>query len=121
MPSTPEFATYYRGLDRTAITRLTIQEVERAGIARASHAVIERLRARHLEKVWLHVDLDVIDQAQMPAIDSPGTPGLSFAELGELLAAVYCTPGRIAGATVSNFTTPVAIRTRAASSRSPTP
>lgn len=99
---TPEFATYYRGLDRTVITRLTIQEVERVGIARASHAVIGRLQARHLEKVWLHVDLDVIDQAQMPAVDSPGTPGLSFTELGELLATVYASE-RIAGATVSNY------------------
>ncbi|HEY1890793.1 MAG TPA: arginase family protein [Steroidobacteraceae bacterium] len=99
---TPEFATYYRGLARTAITRLTIQEVERVGIVPASHALLGRLQARHLEKAWLHVDLDVIDQAQMPVVDSPGTPGLSFAELGELLARVYAS-GRIAGATVSNY------------------
>jgi arginase len=99
---TPEFATYYRGLDRTAITRLTIQEVERVGIVRVSRSVIARLQARHLENAWLHVDLDVIDQAQMPAVDSPGTPGLNFTELGELLATVYGS-GRIAGATVSNY------------------
>ncbi|MGH8201881.1 MAG: arginase family protein [Steroidobacteraceae bacterium] len=100
--SIPGFANYYRGLDRTAITRLMIQDVERVGIVRASHMVIERLQARQLEKAWLHVDLDVIDQAQMPAVDSPGTPGLSFTELAELLAAVYAS-GRIAGATVSNY------------------
>lgn len=34
---------------------------------------------------WLHVDLDVIDGALLPAVDSPGSPGLDFDQLAELL------------------------------------
>lgn len=96
------FAEYYRGLDRTAITRVTIQEVEHVGVAHAAHMAIGHLQARHLGRAWLHIDLDVIDQAAMPAVDSPGTPGLTFPQLGELLAALYGS-GRIVGATVSNY------------------
>ena len=99
---TPEFAKYYRGLDRTRITRLTIQDVERVGTARAGQMVLERMRVRRLERAWLHVDIDVVDQTEMPAVDSPGSPGLKFAELSELLAALYGS-GRIIGANIANY------------------
>jgi arginase family enzyme len=42
------------------------------------------------------LDLDVLDQASLPAVDSPGTPGLDFEAL-ELLLATLVSSGRIAG------------------------
>ncbi len=99
---TPEFAEYYRGLERTRITRLTIQEVERVGVARAGQTIIERLRMRHVERAWLHVDLDILDQTELPAVDSPGSPGLKFADLRALLAALHGS-GRIVGANIANY------------------
>lgn len=36
--------------------------------------------------LWLHCDVDVLDRALMPAVDSPGTPGLDFDQLATLLA-----------------------------------
>jgi arginase family enzyme len=38
-------------------------------------------RSISLTRAWLHVDLDVLDRSAMPAVDSPGTPGLTFAQL----------------------------------------
>lgn len=52
-----------------------------------------------MNRVWLHVDLDVLDQAVMPAVDSPGGPGLTFEQLGALLALLRAS-GRIAGAEI---------------------
>jgi arginase len=98
----PEFTQYYRGLKRTRITRLIIQEVERVGVRGAGQTVIERLQVRHLERAWLHVDLDILDQTELPAVDSPGSPGLKFAELGRLLAALHGS-GRIMGANIANY------------------
>ncbi|HEY0801795.1 MAG TPA: arginase family protein [Steroidobacteraceae bacterium] len=81
----PDFPKYYGDVVRTRITRLIVQDVLKMGIAKAAQAVIERLRERKLDRAWLHLDLDVLDQSVMPAVDSPGSPGLDFAQLGELL------------------------------------
>ena len=93
---------YYRGLAHTAITRYIIQDVLKAGIEHSAQSVIERLKTRGLTRAWLHVDLDVLDQSELPAVDSPGSPGLTFAQLGTLLTRLYRS-GRIAGATVTIY------------------
>jgi arginase len=50
--------------------------------------VVERLQARQITRAWFHLDLDVLDQSVLAAVDSPGSPGLSFAQLGELIRLV---------------------------------
>jgi len=81
----------------TAIAQLTVQRAHVLGIQAAASSVIEMLEARSLNKVWLHVDFDVLDQAVMPAVDSPGSPGLNFEQLSALISAL-CASGYIAGA-----------------------
>ena len=41
---------------------------------------------------WLHVDVDVLDPAVMPAVDAPEPGGIAFAELESLLAGFVSTP-----------------------------
>ncbi len=55
-----------------------------------------------MSRAWLHVDLDVLGQTVMPAVDSPGTPGLTFAQLSTLLARLYCSE-LVAGATITIY------------------
>jgi arginase len=81
---------------------LTVHDVLQAGVAEAAHRVIGHLRHRGLDRVWLHVDLDVLDQAVLPAVDSPGSPGLTFEQLGQLLARLIGT-GRIVGLDVTIY------------------
>jgi arginase len=97
---TPAFMQYYGNILRTKITQVTVQRVLSEGIDASARRVIARLGSRNLSKVWLHVDLDVLDERVMPAVDSPGTPGFDFAQLADLVAAL-CASGRIVGA---NFT-----------------
>jgi len=80
----------------TAIMQLTAQRMLAIGVHDAAHRAIAKMKACGLDKVWLHVDLDVLDQAVMPAVDSPGSPGLDYAQLAELVGAL-CATGRIAG------------------------
>ena len=54
------------------------------------------LRTARLEKAWLHVDLDVLDQKVMPAVDSPGSPGFNYEQLAQLMHLLVVS-GRIAG------------------------
>jgi len=98
----PDASPYYRDLARTSITRYIIQDVLEAGVEHSAQSVIERLKARGLTRVWLHVDLDVLDQSVMPAVDSPGSPGLTFAQLRTLLSRLYRSQ-RVAGATIAIY------------------
>ena len=99
---TEDFRVFYGDIVRTDITRYIIQDVLKVGIERTAQSVIERLQARRLGRVWLHVDLDVLDQSVMPAVDSPGSPGLTFAQLRSLLLRLYRTE-RVTGATITIY------------------
>lgn len=83
-------------LSGTRITQWTVQRALADGIEVTARAVVARLQARALDKVWLHVDLDVLDEAVMPAVDSPGSPGFDYSQLSALVAAL-CASGRMAG------------------------
>ncbi|WP_433065452.1 arginase family protein [Dactylosporangium sp. CS-033363] len=76
-----------------------IAELLAGGMAAAAERA-----ARHLEPppIWVHVDLDVLDGAVLPAVDTPGSPGLTFAQLTELLGALWRT-GRVAGLDVAVY------------------
>jgi arginase len=85
-----------------SIAQFTVQEILRRGVAEVSDLVVEHLQRRGLDRVWLHVDLDVLDQGVLPAVDSPGSPGLDFAQLADLLARLVGT-GRVIGLDVTIY------------------
>ncbi|MEU6090814.1 arginase family protein [Streptomyces sp. NPDC047085] len=84
------------------VTRFTAQEVQQFGIAGLGERVIRRLERRELDRVWLHLDLDVLDERVLPAVDSPGRPGLDFAQLTELVSTLAGT-GRVVGLDVAIY------------------
>ena len=92
----------YPDIRETAIERVPIERIRAGGIAAAAAAALARLGARGIERAWVHIDLDVLDAWVMPAVDSPGSPGLTFAELAELLAALLRS-GRVAGLDVAIY------------------
>jgi arginase len=85
-----------------SIALFTVQEILRRGLAEVSDRVVELLDQRALDRVWLHVDLDVLDQRVMPAVDSPGSPGLDFAQLADLVSRLVDT-GRVIGLDVTIY------------------
>jgi arginase len=84
------------------IVRLPVHDVLRAGIAEVADRATGHLRQQGLDRVWLHVDLDVLDHSVLPAVDTPGSPGLSFGQLGQLLSRLAGT-GRIVGLDVTIY------------------
>jgi arginase len=93
----PDFNKFYGDIVHTGITRFNIQSVLARGIESTVRQVLTRLESRALRRVWLHVDFDVLDQTVMPAVDSPGGPGLNFQQLGLLIGELRHS-GRIVGA-----------------------
>jgi arginase len=85
-----------------AITQITVQEMLRRGVPGSCDRIVEWLERRALDRVWLHTDLDVLDEKVMPAVDSPGGPGLDFAQLTEVLSRLLGT-GRVIGLDVTIY------------------
>jgi arginase len=94
-----DWAQGYPDVLKTAITGLTIQQILREGIPLTAQRIVARLEERKLDRAWMHIDLDVLDERAMNAVDSPGSPGFDFAQLESLLREVIAS-GRIAGMTV---------------------
>ena len=84
-----------------SISQGTVQEILRHGVAAASARVVASFDRPGLDRVWLHLDLDVLDQTVMPAVDSPEA-GLDFEWLAELLSRLV-TSGRVIGVDVTIY------------------
>lgn len=89
-------------LSDTAIVRFDAAELQQAGVTDIGRRVVTWLGERGLERVWLHVDLDVLDETVLPAVDTPGRPGLSFAQLADLVATLVAS-GRVLGTDVTIY------------------
>jgi arginase len=68
--------------------------IRRDGPAPTAIAALEHVH-RASDRVWLHIDLDVLDQAVFPATDYLMSGGLDWDELVELLGPVATDPGLI--------------------------
>jgi arginase len=86
----------------SAVVGLTAKQFLALGVDRVAKRIAERLDVRGLDRVWLHVDLDVLDQEILPAVDSPGSPGLDFTQLSGLLARLI-RGGRVLGIDVTIY------------------
>ncbi len=87
----------YADIAATKITRILIWDALDIGIDETVRRIVVRLKNRALDRAWLHVDLDVLDDRVMPAVDSPGSPGLDFQQLASLISGLRAS-GRIMGA-----------------------
>jgi arginase len=72
----------------TSITRLDIFRTLELGIEAVAQDALVTLNAGRIDRLWLHVDLDVLDRQIMPAVDSPGEPALNFDELAHLIDSI---------------------------------
>lgn len=83
----------WHDIEATEITRIDVfsaRELGAAGVLRKAEPVLAR-GGRH----WLHFDVDALDQTVMPAVDSPGSPGIDPDELAAILAALVARPACI--------------------------
>lgn len=64
------------------------RRIRQDGAEDTAQAVLATVAADQLDGFWLHVDVDILDPAAMPAVDSPAPGGLAPAELTGLLAAL---------------------------------
>lgn len=71
-----------------------VAAIRRDGPAATATAALDHVR-RASDRVWMHIDLDVLDQAVFPATDYLMSGGLDWDELVELLRPVATDPGLV--------------------------
>ncbi|WCM29396.1 arginase family protein [Sphingomonas sp. QA11] len=91
----------YGDVIQTQIRRLTVRRLLKLGLAEIVREALEPVNSER-RKMWLHIDLDVLDERVMPAVDSPGSPGLTFALLSDLISALLASR-RVIGADIAIF------------------
>ncbi len=89
-----------RARDAMHVSYLTA--LRQTGMSAAGEAVAARFSRPGVNGVWIHLDVDVLDDAVMPAVDSRQPDGLSYGELESLLRPVLDT-GMVVGMNVTIY------------------
>lgn len=86
---------------QTAITQIDIFAFQALGVSGAS-LVLQEFLKKQPAGFWIHFDVDVLDQSIMPAVDCPGSPGLSPDDVVALLNPLV-SDARCLGMTVAIY------------------
>jgi arginase len=86
----------------TAVTIVDLVRLRELGIRRALTPVVAQLRKPELDGFWVHLDVDVLDDTVVPAVDRHHPGGLTWKEAVIVLRSILQTPG-VAGLDVTGF------------------
>lgn len=100
----PEDSKYFDTelLDRTKMRWLSVEQVRDAGPEAAARQALGWLSEQPLDGIWIHLDVDVLDQTVMPAVDSPNPNGLQLDQLRDALRVFLADP-RVVGMEVTIY------------------
>ena len=69
----------------TAINRIDVFEAMTIGVDGITARIADVLGSAPRQGFWIHLDVDVLDQTVMPAVDCPGSPGIALEDLVSIL------------------------------------
>lgn len=81
---------YRLELQAAGISHRAVPELRSDGAARSAQWARNELA--ECNGYWVHIDVDVLDPAVMPAVDAPDPGGIAYAELELLIAGLVATP-----------------------------
>ncbi|GIJ45642.1 hypothetical protein Val02_25280 [Virgisporangium aliadipatigenens] len=81
---------YRMELQAAGIAHRAVPELRSDGAARSAQWARNELA--DCDGYWVHIDVDVLDPAVMPAVDAPDPGGIAYAELELLIAGLVATP-----------------------------
>lgn len=96
----PDYA--WPDIAATDITCIDVFTANRLGLEPIIRKIRHVLEAGDGQRFWIHFDVDVLDQQIMPAVDSPGSPGIDPRWLEVICATLLADP-RCCGMTVTVF------------------
>jgi arginase len=70
---------------RSSIHYTDLKKLRKEGTKHCVDSFLEMVKKENLDGFWIHLDVDVLNDKVMPAVDSRAEDGLSYDELDELL------------------------------------
>jgi arginase len=83
------------------LKRIDVKQAHALGVPGIDQAM-SRVTKEELDGFWIHLDVDVLDDALMPAVDYRMKDGLSYEELSRLLGTAFAT-GKVVGLTLTIY------------------
>lgn len=74
---------------------LPLSEVRARGAGNGVQAALSRLLSPPIEGFWIHLDVDVLNDDAMPAVDSRQPDGMTYSELREVLSEMLVSPSAV--------------------------
>ncbi|MDO8527321.1 MAG: arginase family protein [Deltaproteobacteria bacterium] len=71
-------------LKTSPITTIPAEKIKKLGVVRAMEAKIKKF-SKHVKSVYLHIDVDVMDLKEAPAVNFPCPGGLTMKEMTEAI------------------------------------
>nr|WP_294946873.1 arginase family protein [uncultured Mucilaginibacter sp.] len=73
----------------SGIAYFSLNDARQKGIKTVAADFIAHVKSEKLDGIWIHLDVDVLDNDVMPCVDSPHQGGLSYSELNEALTILF--------------------------------
>ena len=80
---------YENEIRNSAATYLSLRELRKQGISIAVESFLLEVKNKNLDGFWLHIDVDVLNDAIMPCVDSRTPDGLTYQEFNELTSYLF--------------------------------
>jgi arginase len=77
---------YVKTIKDSNIHYFDLKSLRENNIEKCCRSFLEMVSKNNLDGFWIHMDLDVLDDEIMPAVDSRAAGGLSYQELKEILS-----------------------------------
>lgn len=89
------YGEFVSGPDRPDLRWNPLEEVLDLGPRHVAESVISHFLQSDIQGFWVHLDVDVLDDQVMPAVDSRQPGGLTYSELGVMLNVLLGSPGAV--------------------------
>jgi arginase len=86
----------------TIMITIELTDVQRLGLKNAASSAIEKFLKNELSGFWIHLDVDVLNDSIMPAVDYRLPGGITFSQLSDLLR-LLLTSKKAVGISITIF------------------
>ena len=83
---------YEAPIENSRVGYYPLDEIRKSGISKIANRFLTMTDANGLDGFWIHLDVDVLDDAVMPCVDSRNPGGLSYDELKQTLKPLLASP-----------------------------
>ena len=83
---------YVKSAQDSQLNYFDLHQLRDTGPEDCARSFLNMINSRGLEGFWIHLDVDVLDDELMPAVDSREKGGLSYAELRAILNTLLASP-----------------------------